>query len=160
MRHRTLVDKVLDKICYGVAVITTKCEAKVNGMTASWFSRVSGKPYLVMVAISEKNYSLQLISKSSIFAVNILGKDQISPGPHFRKQSGKDVDKFETVPYETRKTGAPILKSCMAYLDCSVIYSIPVGDHLLFIGEVIDTGILKDEEPLILNRRDFLGEKM
>jgi flavin reductase (DIM6/NTAB) family NADH-FMN oxidoreductase RutF len=113
-----------------------------------------------MVAISEKNYSLQLISKSSIFAVNILGKDQISLGLHFGKQSGKDVDKFETVPYETRKTGAPILKSCMAYLDCSVIYSIPVGDHLLFIGEVIDTGILKDEEPLILNRRDFLGEEM
>jgi flavin reductase (DIM6/NTAB) family NADH-FMN oxidoreductase RutF len=160
MRHRTYVDRVLDKICYGVAVITAKSGSEINGMAASWFSRVSGRPYLVMVAVSRKNYSLEIISNGNIFAINILGKDQIELGRHFGKQSGRDVDKFASIPYESHKTGAPILKNCIAFLDCCVIKSIPVGDHILFIGEVVEAKIIRDEEPLMLDRRDFFKEEM
>lgn len=84
-----------------------------------------------------------------------MGKIQIELGRHFGKQSGKDVDKFVTIPYDSRIAGAPVLKNCIPFLDCRVISSTPVGDHILFIGEVPDAGTLKIEEPLILDGKDF-----
>ena len=47
------------------------------------------------------------------------------------------------------------MKSCIAYLDCRVIASIEVGDQIFFLGEVMESEILKDVEPLVFNREDF-----
>ncbi|MEM2106891.1 MAG: flavin reductase family protein, partial [Candidatus Bathyarchaeia archaeon] len=73
----------------------------------------------------------------------------------FGLQSGRDIDKFATIPYETKVTGAPILKDCLAYLDCEVERAIPVGDHTLFAGRIVDANIKADKKPLAYNPDDY-----
>lgn len=92
--------------------------------------------------------------------MNILGKGQIEIGKHFGKQSGREVNKFLNINYDTRKTGAPILKNCIPFLDCLVVNSIPIGNHILFIGEVVEANNFSDEETIILDRRDFFEEEL
>ena len=36
----------------------------------------------------------------------------------------------------------------MAYIDCELVQSVDAGGHTLFIGKVIDAGILNDGEVL------------
>ena len=61
-----------------------------------------------MVSVYKKNYSHDLIKKSSIFAVNYLKDGQQNLAIHFGKQSGRSMDKFLKVSYFMDQTGAPI----------------------------------------------------
>ncbi len=157
-REVTLADRVMDKIVKGVAIITTKSGEKVNGMAASWFTRVSEVPFLVMVSVWKENYSHDLIKKGGIFAINIMAKGQVETARHFGRQSGRDTNKFLNTKYEIKKTGSPILKDCLAFLDCKVFSFLEAGDHTIFVGEVLDSGFHRDDrdgEPLVYDRKDY-----
>ena len=51
-------------------------------------------------------------------------------------------------------TGAPILDQAFAYLDCEVRESVPVGDHTLFLGEIVDAAFQKHEDTPVLRMED------
>ena len=51
-------------------------------------------------------------------------------------------------------TGAPILDQAVAYVDCEVRQSVDVGDHTLFIGEVVDAGFQTAEDTAVLRMED------
>ena len=44
-------------------------------------------------------------------------------------------------------TGCPILKDCMAYLECKVRESLAPGNHTLYLGEVVDARSFSDGTP-------------
>ena len=109
-----------------------------------------------MASVYKKNYSHDLIRKSRIFAVNYLMDGQQNLAIHFGKQSGRDVEKFKTVPYFTDKTGAPILKKCLAYLDSKVCAELDSGDHTIFLGEVLSGKVLAAGTGLQYQPTDYL----
>ena len=141
------IDRALKKLTTGIYIVTTREESQINGMVASWVSQVSFSPPLVMVAVKKERYSHQMIAKAKVFALNILSTEQKKEVPNF-KGTHEPEAKFFNTPYETRKTGAPIIKDSIAYLDCVLTDQFTPGDHTLFIGEVIEGNILKDGEPL------------
>ncbi len=47
------------------------------------------------------------------------------------------------------------LKNCVAYLDCKVIKSMEVGDHIVYVGEILEAEIKSGEKPLIYNPQDY-----
>ncbi|MBI3398823.1 MAG: flavin reductase [Deltaproteobacteria bacterium] len=149
------ISEALHRITHGVYVISTKHGKKVNAMTAAWVARASFVPPLVTVAIGKMRYSHDLIQDGGVFAINILGRDAISTGKHFGLTTGSKVDKFSDVSYDIKATGSPILKDAIAWLDCKVVSHHDAGDHTLFIGEVLDGGVLKDEEPIVYKREGF-----
>ncbi len=112
-------------------------------------------PPLVMAAIGKGKYTCEMIQESKVFAVNILSSRQIELAKLFGLQSGRKLDKFRKVEYETKTTGCPILKECVAYLDCRLYSTAEAGDHILFIGEVVDTQVKSKEQPLIYNSKDY-----
>jgi flavin reductase (DIM6/NTAB) family NADH-FMN oxidoreductase RutF len=57
-------------------------------------------------------------------------------------------------PYHEAATGAPILDQALAYLDCEVREHLSVGDHILFIGEVVEAGFQEAEDNLALRMED------
>jgi flavin reductase (DIM6/NTAB) family NADH-FMN oxidoreductase RutF len=140
-----------------VVVITTKWEQKLNGMSAAWVSRASEQPFLVMASVYKKNYSHDLIQNSRVFAVNYLGEGQQNLAIHFGKQSGREVEKFRKVAYFTEETGAPILKECLAYLDCRVISQMDSGDHTIFLGEVLRGKVIASGRGMRFDLRDYLN---
>ena len=146
---------VIEKIANGVSIVTSKSGDKINGLAIAWMSQVSITPPQVMVAIGKAKYTHELIDKSKVFAINILSESQKALAKHFGLQSGRKVDKFSSVKHESKKTGAPILKDCLAYLDCRLSKSLDVGDHTILVGEVVDAGVKRKEAPLIYNSKDY-----
>ncbi len=143
------------KITNGVFVISTKLEDRVNAMTAAWVSRASFDPPLVTVAVGKTRFTHDMIIKSGVFAINVLGPGEIATGKHFGMKTGWKTDKFKDVEYDTKATGSPILKDCLAWLDCRVVSHHDAGDHTLVIGEVVDGGVLRDTAPLVYDKESF-----
>ena len=156
-RPVTDIDRAFNAQVRCVVVITTKLDQKLNGMAAAWVSRASEQPFLVMASVYNKNHSHDLIRSSRIFAVNYLQEGQQRLAIHFGKQSGREVDKFRKVQYFTERTGAPILKDCLAYLDCRVTDQMDSGDHTIFLGEVLSGKVIGQGRGLQFDLKDYLN---
>ena len=144
------LDLALKKITTGIYIVTSKQGSEVNGMVASWISQVSFSPPLVMVAIKQGRRSHLMIEKGMVFGVNILRKEQKGMVSIF-KGAIESEKKFSNIPFETKKTGAPIIKDALAFLDCKLTSMVTSGDHTIFIGEVLEGGVIKEGTPLSSN---------
>jgi flavin reductase (DIM6/NTAB) family NADH-FMN oxidoreductase RutF len=51
-------------------------------------------------------------------------------------------------------TGAPVLSQSVAYVECEVRQPVEVGNHTLFLGEIVNAAFLKDEETPVLRMED------
>ncbi len=142
-------------ITNGVYVITTRLCEKINGMAAAWVTRVCEDPVLISVAISEKNYTHDLLEQSGVFVVNILRESQTKVAIHFGKKSGRDINKFTGIAFQRGKTGAPILDDCLGYLECQVVFSRKIGDHTIFVGKVVEEEIKKGGKALVYKHSDY-----
>ncbi|MBT3175764.1 MAG: flavin reductase [Desulfobacula sp.] len=144
---------------YGIYVLTVKYSDSFNGMIASWVTQVSYEPPLIMVAVHPNRYSHSLIEKSDAFALHVLDKSQKDMLKRFK---GPDPEKkFVDLSWETKKTGAPILKDCMAWFELQVKERYSPGNHTLFIGEVINSGVNSPGTPLCTLEYDgmYIGKQ-
>ncbi len=131
---------------YGIYVLTARFENTINGMIASWVSQVSYEPPLIMVAVHSNRYSHHLLEKGQAFALHVLDKSQKDMLQRFK---GPDPErKFFEIPWETGKTGVPVLENCMAWFELKVKEQHDPGNHTLFIGKVVDCGAQSSGTPL------------
>ena len=141
----------LGSFATGVTVVTTMDEdGHGYGMTVNAFSSVSLDPPLVLVcAISGKAGSEQ-IDRNGCFAVNILAVDQEPLSGYFASRDRpRGRDAFRDVDHHRGVSGAPLIEGVVAHLDCRLAQSYTVGDHEVFIGEVLDLHVDRDAEPLL-----------
>jgi len=146
----------LRRLSYGVYVISARRGEAINGMTMRMVSQVSQRPPRVALAIAKVRYTHQFIVESGAFVVNVLAEGQELIGGHFGLRTGRDMNKFAGVDYETGVTGAPILKECSAFMECQLAASHDMGNCTLFIGEVVNAGT-HDRAPLIYRESDYFG---
>ncbi len=149
------IQDILEKIVNGVAIVTSKRKNDVNGLSVAWMTQVSYSPPLVMVCVGKEKYTHEFIEDSGVFAINILSERQRDVAKLFGLQSGRTSNKFNEIGYDLKKSGAPILKDCLAYVDCTVHKSIDVGDTTLFVGEILEASVNNREKPLIYNSKDY-----
>jgi flavin reductase (DIM6/NTAB) family NADH-FMN oxidoreductase RutF len=150
----------LGSFATGVTVITTRGEDHAYGMTANAFSSVSLDPPLVLVCAKAGAEGSEQIERNGIFAVNILGADQEPLSRYFSsKDRPRGRDAFRDVGHRTAVTGAPILTGVAGFLDCRLHTTHSVGDHEIFIGEVLALESDEQVEPLLFfgGRYRFLG---
>lgn len=138
--------EALGQMTYGIYVLTTRVDDIVNGMIASWVTQVSYEPPLIMVAIHPNRYSHNLVEKGQSFALHVIDREQrellkIFKGP----DAGK---KFSSIPWEPGKTGVPILKNCLTWMELVVRERHTPGNHTLYIGEVVAGGTRSSGTPL------------
>ena len=138
----------------GVSIVTTRSGDRVHGMTVSAVVEVSLSPPLVLVCADKASNTLPLIEESRIFAVNLLARDQEALSNRFA--SKKDEHRrFEGVPWRRGATGAPLLDGTVAALDCRVVDSHEHGDHVVYVGLVLETRCF--ERPPLLYFRSRYG---
>ena len=146
------------KMTYGIYVLTSRDQQEINGMIASWVSQVSYSPPQIMVAVHTHRYSHQLIKKAGSFALHVLNKSQKNFLSRFK---GKDPKaKFTALDWTAGKTGCPILRDCLAYLECELNTHYRPGNHTLFIGDVVDAGVFTEGPPLTTGEYEgiYLGK--
>jgi flavin reductase (DIM6/NTAB) family NADH-FMN oxidoreductase RutF len=113
-----------------------------NAMGASWVTRVSMSPFLIMVSIAPERYSHQGIELHKEFVVCYPSAGQEKGAMACGTSSGRVVDKItraglSIVP--SKKVKPPTIVDCTVAFECKVIDSFVAGDHTLFIGEVVAT---------------------
>jgi flavin reductase (DIM6/NTAB) family NADH-FMN oxidoreductase RutF len=143
--------QALGSFATGVTVVTTMGEnGEAYGMTVNAFSSVSLDPPLVLVCAISGNAGSEQIDRNKCFAVNILALDQEPISNYFAKRDRpRGRDAFRDVDHRLGVTGAPLLDGVVAHLDCRLHSSYTVGDHEVFIGEVMDLFVNPEAEPLL-----------
>jgi flavin reductase (DIM6/NTAB) family NADH-FMN oxidoreductase RutF/rubredoxin len=142
--------KAAQKICYGLYIISSKKDDRINGQIANTVFQITSDPPTIAVSINKQNLTGEYIPASKVFTVSILSKEApMTLIGNFGFKSGRDIDKFKDVKFKTGTTGAPVvLEHTVGYLDCEVIGTTDVGTHTIFIGKVVDCDTFSDVEPM------------
>lgn len=143
--------KALQKLSYGVYVVTSKDGENFSGCAVTTAMQLTGQePVKMMVAVNKENYTHELISRSGKANISVLDTESnMELIGHFGFRTGKDYDKSQNVAYETGKNGVPILvQNVVACFETKVVNHIDVDTHTVFILEVEDAKILTDKMPL------------
>jgi flavin reductase (DIM6/NTAB) family NADH-FMN oxidoreductase RutF len=99
-----------------------------------------------MAAVHPNRYSNFLIEKSGFFAIHIISQNQKDLLGRFKGPDPKE--KFSSLKWRRGKTNCPILEECIAYIECKVIANYRPGNHILYVGEVMDAKVFADAKPL------------
>ena len=141
----------------GVAVVTAAHEGEKYGMTVNSFTSISLEPPLVSVTLKQLTHTHDLVEKSGMFAVTILTSEQKELSDRFAGKIPNITDRFEGVQTERLSMDVPLIRDGMAYFDCRVVNSMPVGENTLFVAEV--TAVSRDGEgggnPLVYHNRTY-----
>jgi flavin reductase (DIM6/NTAB) family NADH-FMN oxidoreductase RutF len=137
----------------GVTVVTTRGpQGEPIGNTVNSFSAVSLDPPLVLWSFGKRAYSFKAYLSSDHFVVNILreGQEHIS-----RRFSRPLEDKWIGFDFETWDTGCPILPNALAVFECKMAYNYQGGDHVIFVGEVLNFHHDPTGRPLVFWHGDY-----
>lgn len=140
--------KALWKLSYGVYIVASRKDDKLNGQIANSVFQVTAEPPKIAACIHKENFTHECIKDSGVFSVSVLSKNTtLRFIGRFGFRSGRDYDKFEGVNYKIGITGAPIvLDYTVAYLEAKVVMEVSVGTHTLFVGEVVNSEIVSEED--------------
>ncbi|MGB9960319.1 MAG: flavin reductase family protein [Candidatus Bathyarchaeales archaeon] len=120
---------------------------KPNIITLAWAMPTSISPPLVAVSIGPKRHSHTLIEETKEFVVNIPTIDILKETLFCGRVSGRNRDKFKEAgltPMPAKKVKPPIIKECVAHLECKLHDRFVTGDHTIFVGEIIEAYANKD----------------
>ncbi|MBX3027244.1 flavin reductase [bacterium] len=132
----------LRMIPYGLYVLTAEdADGTVAAATVNWVTQASFQPPLVAVGVKTDSGAHAVIKASGAFALNVLGKGQQAAAFAFFKPAARDGDRINGEAYRRGSTGAPILASVPAYVECRLSATVELGDHSVFVGEVVDAGV-------------------
>lgn len=136
---------VFRNFSYGVYLVSSLDNQRPTGCIANSAMQITSSPATIAISINHDNFTNECIRLSGQFAISILSENT-SPDliGQFGFHSGKDINKFDTVPFQNR-AGLPIPDDCCGYVICKVIDTMETSTHTVFLGEVIDGDTLKNE---------------
>ena len=122
-----------------VFLISAVNNGKRSAFIATWClpaSLLPNTPRLMFLG-SPLNYTMELIEKSSKFAISLLSKEQAQYLVEFGLDSGSTRDKFAGIELEENSYGMPIVKDSCGWSICEVKEMHDIGERKIVIGEVI-----------------------
>lgn len=137
----------------GVAVVTSGRGQEAQGTTVNSFTSVSLDPPLVLFCLHRESRLRAVVEETGAYAVNVLTAQQEALAQMF---SGKKSSDIGRVAHRPSVTGVPVLSDALAFLSCRLVNSFGGGDHMVFVGEVVDLEVLRqDEDPLVFFRGEM-----
>lgn len=132
----------LRMIPYGLYVLTAEArDGRVAAATVNWVTQAAFEPPLVVVGVKADSSAHEIIKDANSFALNVLGKGQQSTAFAFFKSLEREGNTIGGEAFRSGTTGAPLLESAPAFVECSLVDTIEKGDHSIFVGEVRDAGM-------------------
>jgi len=139
---------IFRKLSYGVYVVSTWDNGRATGCTANSAMQITSSPATIAVSINHDNYTNKCIAESGRFAISILAEDsEPSIIGTFGFQSGRDVNKFDSVKYSVEDY-MPVVSDSCGYIVCKVIDKMETATHTVFLGEVVGGEVFGDKEPM------------
>jgi len=131
--------QALKTLTYGLYIVTVSTGGVRNAMPASWVSQVSYDPPRIMVAVKKTRRTHEMLLKAGIFGLMVVqrGKER-----EFTAYKGEDPEKkFEGRDVASGNTGVLLLTEYLAAFELKLSDTVDVGDHTLFIGDVVSARV-------------------
>jgi flavin reductase (DIM6/NTAB) family NADH-FMN oxidoreductase RutF len=139
----------------GVTIVSSSYNGAVHGMTVNSFTSISLEPPVVSITLANTTRTLQMVLDSKVFGVSILREDQADISDRFAGKIKDEVDRYEGIDTFTLINDAPLISNSCGYLNCKVIFTHPLPNSTLILGEVIAADPGKDAPPLIYLNREY-----
>lgn len=138
--------KAFYKMSYGLYIVSTAYDSKLNGQIANTFFQVTSEPPMVAVSINKQNLTHEYIKKSGVLSVSVLSEEtSMDFIGKFGFKSGREIDKFSGIAYKTGESNVPIvIDNAVSYFELKVENEIDVFTHTIFICRVLNSEVLKD----------------
>ncbi len=128
--------QALGAFATGVTIVTACAEdGTLVGITANSFNSVSLDPPMVLWSLARNARSLPVFERASHWNVHVLANDQEAMSNRFARAG---EDKFSGLELDPCASGAPLIPGCSARFQCRTAFQYEGGDHVIFVGEVID----------------------
>ena len=140
--------KAMQKLSYGLFVLTAKTGEKLNGCITNTAIQVTTEPNQIAFAVNKANLTHDMVKESGRFVISIISeKAEFSLFKHFGFQSGRNVDKFADFDsYKLTESGIPYITAGInAYLEGEVVSASDLGTHTLFVCKVTDMEVLTED---------------
>jgi len=135
----------LRMIPYGLYVLTGETkDGRICAATVNWVTQASFEPPLVVVGVKVDSAAHAVIKDAQAFALNVLGKSQQATAFAFFKAIERDGNRLGNETFRPGQTGAPILESTPAFVECTLLDTVERGDHSIFVGQVVAAGVTRE----------------
>jgi flavin reductase (DIM6/NTAB) family NADH-FMN oxidoreductase RutF len=140
--------RILWALPTGLYVLGSRAGEERNLMTISWVVQLATRPKLVGVGVETGSVTSGLIASGEVFALSILPREARNVVRRFVKPvrestvdapAGTGTMQGEAI--RLAPSGAPVVASAAAWIDCAVRHRVDMGSHTLFVGEVTDCGL-------------------
>lgn len=140
--------QALGTFATGVTIITTRAQdGEPVGLTVNSFNSVSLDPPLVLWSLARNALSLEIFQNTEHWAVHVLSSTQQELSNLF---ASRGEDKFSGLEVEAGIGDVPLLRNCTARFQCRTASQYEGGDHVIFVGEVLDFD-RSDAAPLVFH---------
>ena len=135
----------------GVTIITwNDDQGEKYGITVNSFTSVSLDPALALVSIAKNAKACEALKNRS-FVINVLAESQEPLAWQF---AGRPDESLE-VEWDEDFKDSPRLKNTLATIECAPWAEYEGGDHILYVGKVMDFSY-SDADSLLFFRGKFL----
>ena len=129
-------------------VTSISVDGRPNIITLGEIFNISiASPVIVGIAIRKERYSHELISATREYVVNLPTVGMAETVDLCGSVSGRDVDKFTKfglTPVEADEVSPPLIAECPMNIECRLIGIQEIGDHDLFLGQVVAVHMAED----------------
>ncbi|MEW6511910.1 MAG: flavin reductase family protein [Bacteroidota bacterium] len=152
MTRDSAVTRALKKIPYGLYVVGSLNNDVPAVIIANWVTQVSFSPPCVAIAVEKESKMRRHIDRSGLFCVNILPSGSTKMAKVFLKGPEAIDATIAGKDFTRGMNGTPFLKDASASFECRVLTSVQTGDHVLFVGTVVDGAVPQEGEDVLTLR--------
>jgi flavin reductase (DIM6/NTAB) family NADH-FMN oxidoreductase RutF len=139
-----------------VSLVVTMTEDGPLITTAGSVVAASWDPPLLAVLFQTGSRMDVALDHCERFTVNVLAEADHGLARRFaRPDREQGWAALDGVGFLRRDPSPPVLAGAVAWADCAVVQTIPIGDHSCFVGEVLESARRDGEAPLAYYRGRF-----
>lgn len=116
-------------------------DGKPNIMVVAWGGICSTAPPCIAISVQQSRLTYTNIMGCKAFTINIPSKQHLAQTDYIGIVSGKNADKFSAAgltPVRSQVVNAPYVKEFSLVLECTLLYTMELGLHTQFIGQILD----------------------
>jgi flavin reductase (DIM6/NTAB) family NADH-FMN oxidoreductase RutF len=130
-------------------------------MACEWTHHISYQPGLIAVSLGHTKATVENIRTSKEFGVNLCASDQSILASVAGGYTGSMYDKVNALKeigfefYKAKKINSLMVKGAALNIECRLYKEITLGDHITFVGEVVEASNNPDKVPLAYHKGKY-----
>lgn len=141
--------KAMDAVSYGLFVLTAQQGGKDNGCIINTVLQVTTEPNRIVFTVNKKHLTHDMVMETGKFTLSILSQAaSFELIRRFGFVSGREADKFAGFNAGIRRGDngvLQVLQGTNAWISGTVLSSLDLGSHTLFLADVDDGDVLSPE---------------